>query len=73
MLPVVGILVGGQGRRMGGVAKGLLEYRGQPLVERLSAASRSALGSEAPVYLIGNAAAYVATRLPALPDDPQGQ
>lgn len=73
MLPVVGILVGGQGRRMGGVAKGLLEYRGQPLLDRLLEATRGGVGSEAPVHLIGNAAAYVATRLPILPDDPRGQ
>jgi molybdopterin-guanine dinucleotide biosynthesis protein A len=74
MLPVVGILVGGQGRRMGGVAKGLLEHEGRPLIERLLDASRLALAPHTPAtYLIGNAAAYVATRLPVLADDPSGQ
>ena len=27
------ILAGGQGRRMGGADKGLVEYRGRPLIE----------------------------------------
>lgn len=75
MLPVVGILVGGQGRRMGGIAKGLLTHEGRPLVERLVAESQQATAPEgpSPVFLIGNAGAYVATRLPLLPDDPMGQ
>jgi len=75
MLPVVGILVGGQGRRMGGVAKGWLTHEGRPLIERLVEASQRATAAEgpSPVYLIGNGAAYVATRLPLLPDDPMGQ
>lgn len=75
MLPIVGILVGGQGRRMGGIAKGLLEYQGRPLVERLVAACRLAVAPHEPppTYLIGNADAYVATRLPALADDPIGR
>jgi molybdenum cofactor guanylyltransferase len=72
---MVGILVGGQGRRMGGVAKGLLEHEGRPLVERLIEASRLAVAPEGPppTYLIGNADAYVATRLPVLADDPMGR
>jgi molybdenum cofactor guanylyltransferase len=75
MLPMVGILVGGQGRRMGGVAKGLLEHEGRPLVERLIEASRLAVAPQEPppTYLIGNADAYVATRLPVLLDDPIGR
>jgi molybdenum cofactor guanylyltransferase len=75
ILPVVGILVGGQGRRMGGVAKGLLEHEGRPLVERLIDASRRAVAPHAPppAYLVGNADAYVATRLPVLADDPGGR
>jgi molybdopterin-guanine dinucleotide biosynthesis protein A len=74
MLPLVGILVGGQGRRMGGVAKGLLEHEGRPLLERLLDACRLAVAPHTPpTYLIGNAVAYVATRLPVLADDPIGQ
>jgi molybdopterin-guanine dinucleotide biosynthesis protein A len=74
-LPVVGILVGGQGRRMGGVAKGLLEHEGRPLVDRLVDAVRRAVAPEPlpATYLVGNAAAYVATRLPVLADDPIGR
>lgn len=75
MLPLVGILVGGQGRRMGGVAKGLLEHEGRPLVERLIDALRDAVAPQGPppTCLIGNADAYVATRLPVLADDPIGR
>ncbi len=40
-LPVTGgILAGGRGRRMGGLDKGLLEWRGRPLVEHVLAALR---------------------------------
>jgi molybdenum cofactor guanylyltransferase len=71
-LPAVGIFVGGQGRRMGGVAKGWLRHQGRPLIVRLVEACR---GAAAPaelsaLYLIGNIAAYVETRVAALPDDP---
>jgi molybdopterin-guanine dinucleotide biosynthesis protein A len=72
--PAVGIFVGGQGRRMGGVAKGWLRYEGRPLVERLLDACRAAAPTEEPaaLYLIGNVGAYAQTRVPALPDDPPG-
>lgn len=72
--PIVGILVGGQGRRMGGVAKGLLRYQGQPLLDRLVDACRRAVAPAElrRVCLIGNAAAYGATRLPVLADEPPG-
>lgn len=73
-LPAVGIFVGGQGRRMGGLAKGLLCHEGRPLIERLLEASRAAAAPAelSAVYLIGNAAAYVGTHVPAVPDDPPG-
>jgi molybdopterin-guanine dinucleotide biosynthesis protein A len=73
-LPAVGIFVGGQGRRMGGVAKGWLRHEGRPLIERLLETSRTAAApAELPaVYLIGNAAAYVETHVQALSDDPPG-
>jgi molybdenum cofactor guanylyltransferase len=75
ILPLVGILVGGQGRRMGGVAKGLLEHEGRPLVDRLIDASRRAVAPHGPppLVLVGNADAYAATRLPVLADDPIGR
>lgn len=74
MLPMVGILVGGQGRRMGGVAKGLLEHDGQTLIERLIDASRLAAApcEPPPLVLVGSAAAYASTGLPVLADDPVG-
>jgi molybdopterin-guanine dinucleotide biosynthesis protein A len=54
-LPAVGVFVGGQGRRMGGVAKGLLVHEGQTLVERVLGVCRQAAGSEAPsLYLVGD-------------------
>jgi molybdopterin-guanine dinucleotide biosynthesis protein A len=73
-LPAVGIFVGGQGRRMGGVAKGSLRYQDRPLIERVLDACR---GAAAPaelsaVYLIGNVEAYVQTRIAALSDEPPG-
>jgi molybdenum cofactor guanylyltransferase len=73
--PAVGIFVGGQGRRMGGVAKGLLQYKGRPLIERLLQACRVAPTPEAlsHVYLVGNAAAYSATPVALLADDPAGR
>lgn len=59
---------------MGGVAKGWLTHDGRPLIERLVEASRLATApDQPPLYLIGNAGAYVATRLPVLADDPAGQ
>lgn len=60
---------------MGGVAKGLLEHEGRPLVERLIDASRRAVAPHGPppLVLVGNADAYVATRLPVLADDPMGR
>jgi molybdenum cofactor guanylyltransferase len=60
---------------MGGVAKGLLEHEGRPLVERLIDASRLAVVpyGPPPLVLVGNADAYVATRLPVLVDDPMGR
>jgi molybdopterin-guanine dinucleotide biosynthesis protein A len=72
--PAVGIFVGGDGRRMGGVAKGWLRHQGQPLIERLLDACRAAAlpGEPSAVYLVGNASAYRQTRVPALPDDPAG-
>ena len=70
--PLVGIFVGGAGRRMGGVAKGLLETPdGEPIVERLLRVSREAL-AEPDVVLVGNASAYASLGLTALEDDPPG-
>lgn len=70
--PVVGIFVGGAGRRMGGVPKGLLVAPdGHALVERLLAAVR-AVDRALPVVLVGAADAYAHLGLPALADDPAG-
>jgi molybdopterin-guanine dinucleotide biosynthesis protein A len=73
-LPVVGIFVGGRGRRMGGVPKGLLVREGRTLIERLVEACQAAAAPHrlAELYLVGNAEAYAGTRLPALADDPAG-
>lgn len=70
---VAGILVGGRGTRLGGVAKGLLTPRGSrtTLIERLLAELAVALpGAE--VVLVGDAEAYGALGVLALPDDPPG-
>lgn len=71
--PLVGIFVGGKGRRMGGVAKGLLTAPGggETLVERLVRVVREAHG-EVDLVLVGNADAYASHGLPSLADDPPG-
>ncbi|HEY6080172.1 MAG TPA: NTP transferase domain-containing protein [Polyangiaceae bacterium] len=72
-LPLVGLFVGGQGTRMGGVAKGLLKLpgSGQSLLERLLGEVRQALPGAQPV-LVGSATAYAALGLEAVPDRPAG-
>ena len=71
--PLVGIFVGGKGRRMGGVAKGLLTAPGgtATLVARLARVVREAFG-EVDLVLVGSADAYAAQGLPSLADDPPG-
>lgn len=72
-LPLVGLFVGGQGTRMGGVAKGLLQLpgSGQSLLERLLGEVRQALPG-AQLVLVGSATAYAALGLEAVPDCPAG-
>ncbi len=69
---VVGIFVGGRGRRMGGVAKGLLRAPDSPqtLVERLVSELALAMPA-AEVVLVGNAAPYSAFGLRAVADEPR--
>ncbi|MCC6900752.1 MAG: molybdenum cofactor guanylyltransferase [Polyangiaceae bacterium] len=71
--PLVGIFVGGKGRRMGGVAKGLLTAPGgdETLVARLVRVVREAYG-DVDLVLVGSAEAYAAHALPSLSDDPPG-
>ena len=61
----VGIFVGGQGRRMGGVAKGLLEHEGETLVGRWL---KTCAACEAEAVLVGDHPAYRALGLPTLVD-----
>lgn len=66
----VGILVGGQGSRLGGVAKGLLPGRNQvPIIEQLLAELDAAI-PQAPVYLLGSKPEYAHLHLPYLTDSP---
>jgi len=69
----VGILVGGHGRRLGGVAKGLLPAPDSDatLIERLLRQLASALPG-APIVLVGLAEAYASLGLKALADHPPG-
>lgn len=70
--PLVGIFVGGEGRRMGGLAKGLLETQsGESVVERLVRIAREALG-DVDVVLVGRAEKYAALGLESLADEPAG-
>jgi molybdenum cofactor guanylyltransferase len=79
MRPVLfGILAGGRGRRMGGVAKGNLEYRGRPIVVatlavcgEVARACGVALPRD-PVALVGDSAAYVVGGVRRLVDTPTG-
>lgn len=70
---VVGILVGGRGSRLGGVAKGLLEAPGTrtTLIERLLGELSVAV-PRASVVLVGSAEAYERLGLRALADRPAG-
>ena len=71
--PLVGIFVGGKGRRMGGVAKGLLTSPGggETLVARLARIVRDAY-DDVDLLLVGTADAYASHGLPSLADDPPG-
>jgi molybdopterin-guanine dinucleotide biosynthesis protein A len=75
---LIGIFVGGRGRRMGGVAKGNLIYRGRPILERTLEACRDAterLGRDAAsvtLCLVGASSAYSASALVRIEDDPAG-
>jgi molybdopterin-guanine dinucleotide biosynthesis protein A len=68
---LVGVFVGGEGRRMGGVAKGLLpEPNGsRTLLARLLGELEGALPG-VPVVLVGRSAAYASHHLPTVQDCP---
>jgi molybdenum cofactor guanylyltransferase len=68
---VIGIFVGGAGKRMGGVAKGLLKVPAgtETLLTRLLRIC-SASAPEASVYLVGQSALYATLGLPQLADEP---
>jgi len=70
---LVGILVGGRGTRLGGVAKGLLKAPDseKTLLERLLDQLHLAL-PRAPVVLVGDASAYASLGVPAVIDEPRG-
>ena len=69
----IGLFVGGAGKRMGGVAKGLLltPDGSETLVARL-VRLRARVAPNARVYLVGRAAAYESLGIPALEDQPSG-
>ena len=68
---LVGLFVGGQGTRMGGVAKGTLRAPASELslVGRLLVEIRAALPGAA-IALVGSAEAYADLRLQTIADDP---
>lgn len=75
LLPVVGIFLGGQARRMGGVAKANLLHDGRSILERTLEACRGRAPLIPPsprVYLVGNSAAYTAEDVERLADEPRG-
>jgi molybdenum cofactor guanylyltransferase len=68
--PLIGVLVGGEARRMGGVPKGLVMLpSGEPVLGRTLRVAREAF-PEAPRVLVGRAEPYAAFGLEALPDAP---
>lgn len=74
--PLIGIFVGGKGRRMGGVPKGNLLYEGRSILERTLEAcdaivSRSGVGRGG-ICLVGDSSAYQAPRALRLADEPPG-
>lgn len=69
--PLIGLFVGGEGKRLGGVAKGNLTLDGQKLIERLVATATVAL-PPARMVLVGQAEPYVELGLTVLADDPPG-
>jgi molybdenum cofactor guanylyltransferase len=70
---VIGIFVGGAGKRMGGVAKGLLAAPAQneTLIERILRVCAETVPAVTP-HLVGRSDAYAALRLPQINDDPKG-
>ena len=69
----IGLFVGGQGRRMGGVPKGLLRTPdgSETLLERLRRQC-ARVAPEASIYLVGQAPSYAALGWPELADNPSG-
>jgi molybdenum cofactor guanylyltransferase len=69
----IGLFVGGQGTRMGGVAKGLLRTPDgtETLIARLLRQCARA-APDATLYLVGEATPYAALSLPQLEDAPAG-
>lgn len=72
---LVGVLVGGHGRRMGGQPKGNLSLEpggSTTVLSRCLAQVRHAFGSACPLVLVGDAEAYLRYGLPSVPDEPAG-
>lgn len=69
----IGLFVGGAGKRMGGVAKGLLRVPegSETLIARLLRVCR-AVAPSAKLYLVGEASAYAELGLPSVADEPAG-
>jgi molybdopterin-guanine dinucleotide biosynthesis protein A len=74
--PEFGILVGGRGLRMGGVAKSNLLIGGQTILARTLAVCRNAtltsIASPARIWLVGESSAYDERSVSRLADDPSG-
>lgn len=70
---VIGIFVGGAGKRMGGVAKGLLRapHSDETLIQRLLAVCGRA-APQATLYLVGASPEYASLEVRQLSDDPSG-
>jgi molybdenum cofactor guanylyltransferase len=69
----IGLFVGGAGKRMGGVAKGMLLVPdgSETLIGRLLRVCR-AVAPSATIYLVGEDAAYATLGVPSVADEPAG-
>ncbi|MEO6602182.1 MAG: NTP transferase domain-containing protein [Polyangiaceae bacterium] len=69
----IGLFVGGAGKRMGGVAKGLLLVPdgSETLIARLLRLCRT-VAPGARLYLVGEASAYAGLGVASVPDEPAG-
>ncbi len=66
------ILAGGKGRRLGGQDKGLVDYRGKPLIEHIIEAIKPQIGNNILINANRNQAVYADYGFPVISDELDG-